>query len=204
MIELRNISVRFGQRSVLEELSLEVASGQLVCLVGPSGCGKSTILNAIAGLTPFTGEIQLPAGPMGYAFQEDRLIPWRSASQNLRFALVDRFGAEEAARRTLMWIDRLGLESVADQFPATLSGGMRRRVNLARALACEPAVLLLDEPFAFLDPDMVGNVQEAILSVARESRTTTVVVSHVLEHINGLSGKVYRISGTPISALASA
>jgi NitT/TauT family transport system ATP-binding protein len=180
-----------------------VPANGLVCLVGPSGCGKSTILNAIAGLVPYTGDVRVSSRRIGFAFQDDRLIPWRTVRQNMLFALNDCLGADRAMEAADGWLERLGLTAAADAFPAALSGGMRRRVNLARALAVQPDILLLDEPFAFLDVAMVERVQAAVLEVGRDSGATTLIVSHVLEHVRGLSADVYRVCGSPISSVTA-
>lgn len=149
MIELQNVGMRFGEKTVFSGLSLRLDAPGRYAVLGASGCGKTTLLRLIAGLQkPTSGRISVdPDIRMAVCFQEDRLLPWKTALQNVALACPGR-RAEETAR---MWLTRVGLEAECDAMPEALSGGMKRRVALARALAMDAPVLLLDEPFRALD-----------------------------------------------------
>ncbi|MCK5804676.1 MAG: ATP-binding cassette domain-containing protein [Lentisphaeria bacterium] len=201
MIELCDVAVSYAGLPVLARVSLVVPVGGMICLLGDSGCGKTTVLNVVAGLVrPDRGTVRVEARRPGYVFQKDRLIPWRSVRQNVVLALLrDVDDLEEASRRADEWLERLGLSDAADRCPGELSGGMRRRVNLARAFAVEPDLLLLDEPFAFLDDSMVGVVRDEILRIRRERPVTLLAVSHVRAHIEPLSPEIIEIFETPVT-----
>lgn len=149
MIELQNVSMRYGSKSVLSSLSLRLDAPGRYAVLGPSGCGKTTLLRLIAGLQkPTSGLVCVdPAARMSVCFQEDRLLPWKTALENVALVLPDR-NRMEIAR---MWLTRVGLGGECGALPASLSGGMKRRVALARALAVDAPILLLDEPFRALD-----------------------------------------------------
>ncbi len=153
MLSLENISKAFDSTQVLKDLTLRVGAEEIVCLLGPSGCGKTTTLNILAGLiAPDSGQVRRPPGRIGYVFQEPRLLPWRTAAQNLALGL-QASGLSAGERKCIAdaYLEGLGLARVAGLYPHQLSGGMRQRVALGRALAIDPAFLLLDEPFRSLD-----------------------------------------------------
>jgi NitT/TauT family transport system ATP-binding protein len=187
MIRLEHVTVSLDGHPILRDVNLAVTPGQLVCLFGPSGCGKTTVLRTVAGLVrPDSGTVSTRAKRLAYAFQEDRLAPWLTVRENLLFGLSGHFCEEEAGARADTWLERLQISEAAGKRPGALSGGMRRRVNLARALALSPDLLLLDEPFAFLDGSMVGQVQRLLLGLHEQLNTTFLIVSHVREHVAAL------------------
>lgn len=167
MIELRNISVSLGGTPVLNDCSLTVPAGGSAALTGPSGCGKTTLLRIIAGLQkPDAGKVRVE-GRVGYVFQEHRLFPWLTAAENLD--LVAPGGAE-------VWLAKAELSDAADKYPDELSGGMRQRLNIVRALACGGEILLLDEPFKGLDAPLRKEIETLI---ARErAGKTLLLVTH--------------------------
>ncbi len=160
MIELKNVSMAYGDKQVLENLSLTFESGRHYAVLGPSGQGKTTLLRLIAGLeAPQSGAVAIPeALRIAFCFQEDRLLPWKTVLQNVALACHD----EQEAKA---WLDRVGLSGEWSAYPASLSGGMKRRAALARALALDSNVLLMDEPFRALDAkthaDMLDLVRES-------------------------------------------
>ena len=187
MIDLRHVAVRFPGKEVLADVSLQVGRGGLVCLFGPSGIGKSTILDVVAGLRhPRHGSRTVDTQRIGYAFQEPRLLPWRSVFQNVRIALSGWLSEAEASSQATAWLRRFGLGDAMDRLPAELSGGMRRRANLARAFAAAPELLLLDEPFAFLDGQACSVLADAIREQHRAG-VTVLMVAHVMEQIGRAS-----------------
>lgn len=162
MIELIDVTMRYGEKTVLSSLSLRFEAPGCYAVLGPSGCGKTTLLRLMAGLQrPTGGRVQVEPGlRMAVCFQEDRLLPWKTALQNVALA-VPGANRLDTARR---WLKRVGLGGECGAMPASLSGGMQRRVALARALAYDAPVLLLDEPFRALDErahaDMLALVRE--------------------------------------------
>ncbi|PID95907.1 MAG: hypothetical protein CSA84_07645 [Actinomycetales bacterium] len=193
MIALEDISVRFGDRLVLDRLSLTVDKGEVVGLLGPSGCGKSTLLNVITGLvTPTSGRVQVGSARIGFVFQDPRLLPWRSALDNVRFAL-DATGAESDSRaRAMAALTAVGLAGHEERFPAQLSGGMRQRVSIARAMAVAPDILLLDEPFSALDAALKASILADLKRMlAARPEMTVLYVTHVPAEIRDIAHRLY-------------
>ena len=160
MIKLDRVSMAYGEKQVLRDLSLAFKAGRHYAILGPSGRGKTTLLRLIAGLEkPQSGQIALPgSAKIAFCFQEDRLLPWKTALENIELVCCKK----ETARH---WLARVGLSGEENAYPASLSGGMKRRAALARALAYDADVLLMDEPFRALDPD----THAKMLSLLRES-----------------------------------
>jgi NitT/TauT family transport system ATP-binding protein len=187
VVEIRGVSVRYGEQVVLENTWLNLAPGEFLCIIGKSGCGKTTLLKAVAGLLrPSAGEILVAGKPVtgpgqgsALVFQADTLFPWKKVIDNAAFGLRSAGVArKEARRRAWQWLDRVGLELVAHRKPRQLSGGMRQRVNLVRALTMEKPVLLMDEPFAALDYQTREELQAEALRICNEAGTTVVFVTH--------------------------
>ncbi len=195
-----------GTSVALDGVSMQVADGELVCLLGSSGCGKSTLLNIIAGLDEAdTGEVRVdgalvvgPGADRGVVFQGYSLFPWRTVAENVAFGL-EVAGVPKARRRErvdeLLGIMHLGEH--AGRLPRELSGGMRQRVAIARALAPEPDVLLLDEPFAALDAQTRRSMQDFLLTVWRRTRCTIVMVTHDVEEAIYLAQRILVMSPRP-------
>jgi len=171
----------------LDNVSLQVGSGEFVTILGPSGCGKSTLLNALSGLdTDFTGTVALEHDGvradrvrLAYLFQEPRLLPWRSVRSNIEFALdAAGFDRREWGDRADKWIQLVGLKGFADFYPLQLSGGMQQRAAIARAFAIEPEVLLMDEPFSALDELTARRMRQELLSLWEADRRTVLFVTH--------------------------
>jgi NitT/TauT family transport system ATP-binding protein len=198
MIRLDHVSYAYpGKPPVLQDVSLQIERGGMVCLFGPSGCGKSTTLDVVAGLRPPQhGHREVGSRRLGYAFQEPRLLPWRSALDNVRLALRGWMTATAAATAAREWTERVGLTEAAGKRPAELSGGMRRRVSLARAFAVQPEILLLDEPFAFLDEAACWNVADCIRDLHRGG-VTVLMVSHVRDWPETLPCRIVEVTGAP-------
>ncbi len=191
---------------IIEDFTVDVFNRQFVSIVGPSGCGKSTLLNIIAGLLPATrGRVLIdgvePKGPgpdRTMVFQDDAVFPWYTVSQNLEYGLraVQMPQAERVAIVN-RYLAMVGLADDRDKFPRQLSGGMRKRVDIARAMAVQPELLLMDEPFASLDVMTKERLQEEFLGIWNTTRLTVIFVTHDLEEALYLSERVVVMSRNP-------
>ena len=188
----------------LHGLDLEINRGQFVSIVGPSGCGKSTFLRLVAGLDePTSGELRVEGhDPLGLAFvfQDATLLPWRSVAHNITLPLELR--REDAAERVAQTLELVGLTDFAAAYPAQLSGGMRMRVSIARALVTRPQILLLDEPFGALDEITRQRLNEELLRLWQEDRWTGLFVTHNVSEAVFLSQRVLVMSARPGHLLA--
>jgi len=185
---------------VIEKLDLSLAAGEAGAVVGPSGCGKSTLLRIVAGLDhAYDGKVEAPAqGRLGMVFQEPRLLPWRSVIDNLRIA------APHAAPQALYaLLDELDLADHAGHFPGELSLGLARRAALARALAVEPELLLLDEPLVSLDTALARDLRDKIAALIDERRVTTLIVTHDLQEAIRLADRIFLLSPRPARVIAT-
>lgn len=194
MIRLEQVGWSFGRRCLLESVSMEVRAGDLIVLRGPSGCGKTTLLHLLAGLIePDRGHRVADTRHIGLAFQDDRLIPWLTVEENLRFIEpADRpFGHLETG------LERMGLAEARYAHPDILSGGMRKRLNILRALISRPDVLLLDEPYAFQDEEYIERINED-LQTARERGAAVVIVSHERIAVVPESTRVIQLDQPPV------
>ena len=205
MLELSHLSRRFPNGvQALEDVSLDIREGDFIALLGPSGCGKSTLLRLIAGLdAPDAGRMAWrgpPPGPgeLGYVFQDATLLPWASAAENVWLPLRLRgVGRAQAAARVAAALERVGLGGFAATRPRELSGGMRMRVSIARALVSRPRLLLMDEPFAALDEFTRHALQEDLLALWRELGCTVIFVTHSIYEAAFLARRIVLMSPRP-------
>ena len=186
--------------------SFVVEHGKITCLIGPSGCGKSTLLNIVAGfIDPTRGAVEIEGAQRdptklrkSYVFQEYALFPWRTARRNVEFGLqVLGCSRRQRHRRSLDALRQVGLESFADFYPHRLSGGMKQRVAVARALAFEPDILLMDEPFAALDEETRENLQRLVVGIWHETRKTIIYVTHSIAEAVFLADRVVAFTPGP-------
>ncbi len=192
---------------VLAGIDLDVFDGELVSIVGPSGCGKTSFLNAVDGLIAIAGgeilvdgrRVTAPGPDRAMVFQHDSLFPWRTVLANVTYGLElqGRATRREMRERALALIDLVGLTGFAEHYPHELSGGMRQRVNIARALVMEPALLLLDEPFAALDAQTREFMQVELLKILSRARTTALFITHQINEAVFLSNRVAVFSARP-------
>ena len=207
VVALRKIRLEFRTREgpvlALDDVSLDVHEGEFVCLVGPSGCGKSTLLRIIAGLYQRTsGEMQVRTPPnrpaTAMVFQEYALFPWRKVLDNVAFGLENR-GVPKRERHeiALRHLARVGLREFAGAYPHQLSGGMRQRVGIARALATDPEILLMDEPFSALDAQTRYILQEELLRIWEETRKTVIYVTHSIDEAILLGDRIVLFTARP-------
>ncbi len=198
-----------GPLVVLENVSFEVASGEFLAIVGPSGCGKSTLLRIMAGLIPATSGVVLYDGePLrdvnldcAMVFQSFALLPWLTVIENVEVGLEARgLPPAERRRRANFYIDKVGLDGYEEAYPRELSGGMKQRVGFARALAVEPQILLMDEPFSALDALTTINLREELIDLFRDPEiriSIAVLVTHTIEEAVELADRVIVLSPHP-------
>jgi len=208
LVALRGVTKTFPNGTLaLRGLDLDVRAGEFVALLGPSGCGKSTALRIVAGLSePSAGAVEWPAAPtpsesesrIGFVFQEPTLMPWTNVFNNVLLPLKLKGTHPEKARgRVAAALDRVGLDEFGRAYPRELSGGMRMRVSIARALVTEPALLLMDEPFAALDEITRFKLNNDLLQVWQALRTTVVFVTHSVFESVYLSSRIVVMAARP-------
>ena len=203
---VNNLSKRFGEKLILDRLSLSMQSGEFMALVGSSGSGKSTILRLIAGLEhPSSGSISVDGKPVsspgpdrGMVFQKYSLYPWLNAAENVAFGMrLQRMKPAEIRERTAYFLEVVGLSEAADKLPRELSGGMQQRVAIARALATNPSILLLDEPFGALDLQIRESMQDFLLKLWQRTGLTVLLITHAVEEALVLAQRVHVLAPNP-------
>jgi NitT/TauT family transport system ATP-binding protein len=207
MIELAGVTKRYGNgHAVLDALDLNVLKGEFVTLIGPSGCGKSTVLKLISGLTaPSTGTIRVDGMTpknareiISYIFQDATLLPWRTVRQNVGLGLeLEGASKDRRAEKTAALLELVNLGHVGKAYPRELSGGMKMRVSIARALATSPRLLLMDEPFAALDEMSRDRLNEELLRLREEQQWTAVFVTHSVAEAVFLSTRIVVLAPNP-------
>ena len=207
LTKLYDVERERRQVTALSEVSLSVPDGELMAIVGPSGCGKTTLLNIVAGLLRYdSGDVIIdgkkvtgPGVDRAVVFQQSSLLPWRTVAGNVRYGMEmqRRFDADVMRTRTEHFIQLVGLSGFERHFPSELSGGMQQRVNLARALAADPVVLLMDEPFAALDAQTREYMQAELLKIWSEARKTVLFITHQINEALFLADRVAVMSARP-------
>ncbi len=212
-IDIQNVSMSFGQGKTefkaLDNISLTVAKGQCVALIGHSGCGKSTLMNLIAGLTlPTSGvllcdgrEINAPGPDRAVVFQNHSLLPWLTCFDNIYLGVERVFSATESKsqlrERTLAALKLVGLSAAEKKRPHEISGGMKQRIGIARALAMEPKVLLMDEPFGALDALTRAKLQDELMDIVAQTQSTVVMVTHDVDEAVLLADRIVMLTNGP-------
>ena len=202
IVALRDVGKSFERGIIaLDTMNLEIHDGEFVSLLGPSGCGKSTALRIIAGLSTVSrGVVEWPNGAakIGFVFQDPTLMPWATALDNVRLPLeLEGVARQETIERADAALKRVGLSGFANAYPRALSGGMRMRVSIARALVAKPKLLLMDEPFAALDEISRESLNEDLLRLWREDGLTIVFVTHSVYESTFLSTRILTLSPRP-------
>ena len=216
-IEVQNaemvFSTRKGRFHALREINLQVAKGEFITLIGHSGCGKSTLLNLIAGLTlPTSGvllcdnrEIAAPGPERGVVFQNHSLLPWLTCLENVYLAVERVFGGRETKAqlkaRSLAALELVGMGHATAKRPQEISGGMKQRVGIARALAMEPKVLLMDEPFGALDALTRAHLQDELMKIVANTKSTVVMVTHDVDEAVLLSDRIVMMTNGPAATI---
>ncbi|WP_216912747.1 MULTISPECIES: nitrate ABC transporter ATP-binding protein [unclassified Synechococcus] len=202
-----------GPYTVLDNISLEVTEGEFICVIGHSGCGKSTLLDLVSGFgQPTSGEVRLESVPIRepgpdrmVVFQNYSLLPWMSAAENVALAVNNVFPHlkrnGDTSRIVESHLAMVGLSEAADKKPGSLSGGMKQRVSIARALALQPKVLILDEPFGALDPITKEELQEELLKIWQEHRVTVLMITHSIDEALFLADRVVMMTNGPAATI---
>jgi NitT/TauT family transport system ATP-binding protein len=211
-LELRNVSLAFDsaaeKRTILDDISFDVFDSEMLCFVGPSGCGKTTILRLLAGLLrPSSGEILFEGAPVtapsrerAIVFQDytNALLPWRTVAGNVALSLEARnIPGPQQADIVADLLKKMGLQHAAHQYPSQLSGGMQQRVQIARCLAQQPKIMLMDEPFGALDAMTRQALQDELLQLSAEQHMTVVFITHDLEEAIYLGDRVFVLGSNP-------
>lgn len=212
LLDVRGVTLRYpteiGMVTATSEVSFHVNKGDRYVLLGPSGCGKSTLLKAVGGyLQPSEGEIHLNGNPISkpgpdrmMVFQEfEQLLPWKTVKQNVMFALTASgvLSSREAEERALHYIEKVKLAQFIDSYPHTLSGGMKQRVAIARGMAMEPTILLMDEPFAALDAQTRRIMQDELLQLWDDTRFTVLFVTHSIPEAIKIGSRILLLTPHP-------
>ena len=187
-IKAENISAYYNSFCVLQNIDFKCKAGELVAIIGKSGSGKTTFLNVLAGFIPFAGEINIPKN-ISYVFQNHLLFPWMTVEKNIAFGL-ENMNSEQRNNRVREMLKKIEMSEFAKKYPYHLSGGQIQRVAFARAMAMNPDVLLLDEPFASLDHYTRENMQSWLALISEESTTTMILVTHSVDEAIFLSDRV--------------
>ena len=203
-VAFRNISMNFGSMKVLDDVSLDVVEGEFVCILGPSGCGKSTLLNIAGGfIAPVEGEVTIDGervtGPDPrriFVFQERGVFPWLTVEENIAFGLF-KLDEKTKRERVAHYVSMVGLKGFEKSYPRELSGGMKQRLEVARALAVDPDVLYLDEPFGALDSITRLQMRRELLRIWHAERKTVLFVTHDIEESVQLADRVVVMTARP-------
>ncbi|SEI11099.1 NitT/TauT family transport system ATP-binding protein [Rhizobium tibeticum] len=208
MVSIDAVTMSFGSYVAVQDVNLTVADGEFLAIVGPTGCGKSTILNAIAGLLkPASGTVTIDSAPVkgvqndiGYLFQQDALLPWKTSIENVELGLLFKgVSSAERRERSMNWLAKVGLKGFEHRYPHQLSGGQRKRVQMAQALISGPKVILMDEPFSALDIHTRHLMQNELLRLWQEERRAVVMITHDLEEAIALGDRVAILAAGPRS-----
>lgn len=212
-LKIDNVSKSYPKAQVLRDVNLRIDQGQFVSVIGHSGCGKSTLLNLIAGLTPVTGggitldgqEVRAPGPDRAVVFQNHSLLPWLSVYDNVKLAVNKVFGKTKSKSERHGWImhnlDLVQMGHSAQKLPGEISGGMKQRVGIARALAMEPKVLLLDEPFGALDALTRAHLQDAVMQIHARLGNTMIMITHDVDEAVLLADRIVMMTNGPAATI---
>lgn len=203
-IKLEKIEKSFRGNRLYKDFSIEFEDGKINCILGESGCGKTTLLNIISGLEDFDyGKVFGIESRISYVFQEDRLIEWKNVYENMEIPLRKIYNKEIRDKKIKKILERMGLIKNIKSFPKELSGGMRQRVNIARALLYEDRLLLMDEPFKSLDEKSKESVIEVFKEVQVKKKATTIIVTHDIKEAISLGENLFILGDRPVNVLES-
>jgi ABC-type nitrate/sulfonate/bicarbonate transport system ATPase subunit len=199
VISFDRVRKNYGIHEILSEVTLTADKGDILCISGSSGCGKSTILKIAAGIIrPDSGIVKRDSMRIGFAFQNDVLLPWKSAMENMVYILRGYYPVRESAERAEHWIEEFNLAASRHRKPREMSGGMRKRLSIAMAFSIEPEILILDEPFAFLDRNNISSVKQHIFEITKMQKTAVILATHKLENMDREGCRIIKIMGKPV------
>ena len=196
---IKNIKKSFGELQVLNDMSMDFAKGEITCILGPSGCGKSTLLNIISGIIKdYEGEVVgFDRQDVSFIFQEDRLIPWLTVYDNMKFVLKDKYSSNEIKARISHYLSLVGMDEYHDFYPSDLSGGMKQRVSIARALAYGGQIIIMDEPFKSLDIKNKVQLLQDFKKICKKTYSTAIFVTHDIDEAIEIGDQIYILSDKP-------
>ncbi len=198
MINIRNLSVKFDEKNIFSDFSIDFEYSRITAVMGPSGCGKTTLSRVLSGLTiPDTGSIDgIGNNRISMIFQENRLLPWKTAGDNIKLVLKE-MQPEAATRQTHYLLQKFGLSQLENKFPSQLSGGMKQRVSIARALACPSEILIMDEPFKALDMKTEKSVIDTFRELHNKTPRTTILITHSPSEALAIADRIVLLKNTP-------
>lgn len=198
-LEINELTKRYNDKIIFDKFSIDFLSDKVNCIVGQSGCGKSTLLNIIAGLIPKDGGIiqEININDISYIFQEDRLIEWLTIYDNLKISLRRYIKKNELDNRINYILESIDLKDIKDKYPSQLSGGMRQRVNIARAIGKPSRVILMDEPFKSLDYKIKYSIIDKFKNIIVNDKRIIVIVTHDVEEAIYFNGRIIVMGGKP-------
>jgi NitT/TauT family transport system ATP-binding protein len=204
-LKLENIAKSYGDRSILDQFSLEFKPGSITCLFGPSGCGKTTLLNLMGGITPADAGsvIGFDQERISYIFQETRILPWKTVLGNVVFPLLEKMPGEQAIEMARKVLKLVGLEKEESFYPFQLSGGMKQRVSIARAFAFPGSLILMDEAFQNLDNVLKYNILDSFLNIWKEDGRTVIFVTHDIDEAIKLGQELILLKDNPLKIIRS-
>ena len=196
---IKQIKKSFGNLLVLDDVSMDFKTQGVTCILGPSGCGKSTLLNILTGITgDYEGEIiGFSKEDISFIFQEDRLVPWLSVYDNMKLALKNKYPGPERHERIISYLRMVGMKDYASFYPLDLSGGMKQRVSIARALAYGGKVIIMDEPFKSLDLKNKMQLLKDFKQICSETKATVIFVTHDVDEAIEIGDYIYVLSDKP-------
>lgn len=204
MINVKGLKVNYGSLQVLDNINIEVGKGETVAIVGPTGSGKTTLIKVLAGLINYQGIVEIdgklvknPRKDVAVIFQETNLLPWYTVRQNVQLALKLNSPNHADLRKVDETLERVGLKDFGNYYPLQLSGGMKQKAALARALVTEPQVLLLDEPFSALDALTRERIQDMIMNIWSQLKFTMLIVTHSVEEAVFMGRRIYVFTERP-------
>jgi len=194
LVQVKNLNKSFGSNKIFDNLNMNFEKNKITVITGPSGCGKTTLLNIISGIEkPDSGEVVSNSRSISYIFQEDRLLPDLTVYKNIEFVLKSTMTTEEMKPVIEKYIDLVKLKEARDKYPSQLSGGMKRRVAVARAFAYRSDLLLMDEPFKGLDDRLKKEIIDEFLRIYRQDKRTVIFVTHDMREAEILGDTIYSL-----------
>ena len=202
-LEISNLNKSYAEESIFKNFSLQLSDDKINCIIGPSGCGKTTFLNILAGLIEYeSGSFNgISKNDISYIFQEDRLIEWLTVKENLQITLKKYYKKSSLDDEIENLLDIVGIKSVEDKYPDELSGGMRQRVNIARAFGKPSKIMLMDEPFKSLDYKLKYTIIDEFKNILNKKKRLVVLVTHDLEEAVYFNGRIFVFGSKPVKVL---